>query len=68
MGEGNQTPIKHLVYQTITSRFNANDIIQDKAYLLMTMSTRLPSNISRLIVHSFKHYRWLTLHVTHRAE
>lgn len=42
VGEGSQTPLKHLVDLSIMSRYT-NQPVQVKAYVLKTISTRLPS-------------------------
>ncbi|XP_072934871.1 uncharacterized protein [Epargyreus clarus] len=66
VGEGSRISIKHCVDLTITSRFNANDGIPVKAYVLKTISSSYPRNTSRRI-YSFKLYHWLTLHTIHRV-
>lgn len=43
VGEGNLVPIKHVVDLSVASQHNRREVIQVKAYVLKSLSTRLPS-------------------------
>ncbi|XP_075977354.1 uncharacterized protein LOC142977361 [Anticarsia gemmatalis] len=43
IGEESQIPIKHLVELAVSSRFDSNEVFRTKAYVMKTLSKRLPA-------------------------
>lgn len=58
VGEGTQIPLKHLVEMSVKSIWNTDETVKVKAYVLKTISTKLPS---RNITMDSQHLQTLNL-------